>query len=65
MAHQKLDLVGIGEIPQGQGVVRGDSKAVHPLLEKKANPNIQSSNGRTALHMAAEKGHTAVVELLL
>jgi ankyrin repeat protein len=65
MAHQRLDLVGIGEIPQDQGVVRGGSKAVHPLLEKKASPNIQSSNGRTVLHVAAEKEHATVVELLL
>jgi ankyrin repeat protein len=65
IAHQRLDLVGIGEILQGQGVVRRGSKAVQLLLEKKANPNIQDSNGRTALHVAAEKGHMVVVKLLL
>jgi hypothetical protein len=43
----------------------GDVERVKKLLEKGANPNIQSENGWTPLHMAAYKGNVNVVRLLL
>jgi ankyrin repeat protein len=36
-----------------------------PAAREEGQSHIQSSNGRTVLHVAAEKGHATVVELLL
>lgn len=38
---------------------------VRYLLEKGANVDIQTSSGYTALHHAAQQGHTVVITLLL
>lgn len=35
------------------------------LLEKGANVDVQTSSGYTALHQAAQQGHTVVITLLL
>ncbi|KAI9853716.1 MAG: hypothetical protein M1813_001832 [Trichoglossum hirsutum] len=39
--------------------------AARLLLEKGADLNVKTYDGRTALHLAAEKGHETVVQLLL
>jgi hypothetical protein len=38
---------------------------VHLLLEKGANATAEDYEGRVALHMAAERGHLALVQQLL
>lgn len=43
----------------------GSRHIVKKLLQKKAKAILQDQSGRTALHIAAEKGHKEVVELLL
>lgn len=35
------------------------------LLEKGADVDVQTSSGYTALHQAAQQGHTVVITLLL
>lgn len=49
--------------------MRGMVKVVRALLEKGADPKFQATigdeGGRTALHWAANGGHTSVVEMLL
>ena len=44
---------------------RGISEAVQALLEAGAAVDLASSNGVTALHLAAGYGHEAVVRQLL
>lgn len=43
---------------------KGDSKAVHTLLEKGAPVDAQDEKGLTALHYGAMSGHGSVVALL-
>jgi ankyrin repeat protein len=38
---------------------------VEYLLAKGANPDLTDNRGRSAIHIAAERGHTAIVERLL
>ncbi|GMF50752.1 unnamed protein product [Phytophthora fragariaefolia] len=38
---------------------------VQHLIRKRVNLEVQSADGSTALHLAVEKGHAAVVQLLL
>lgn len=38
---------------------------VRYLLEKGADVDVQTSSGYTALHQAAQQGHTVVITLLL
>ncbi|KAE8882503.1 hypothetical protein PF001_g3602 [Phytophthora fragariae] len=38
---------------------------VRHLVKKRVNLEVRSADGSTALHLAAEKGHAAVVQLLL
>ena len=40
-------------------------KVVELLLDRKVDPNIQNTDGKTALRFANENGHFEVVELLL
>lgn len=44
---------------------RGHAPSLNFLLEQGCDPLILSSFGRTALHIAAESGHTVCVEILL
>src|SRR5688572_24340873 len=47
-------------------VTLGDAAKVKALLEQGASPEARNpQNDRTALYFAAEKGHLAIVELLL
>lgn len=43
----------------------GDVKRVKELLAEGAIPDVQDENGKTPLHVAAERGHENVVNLLL
>ncbi|XP_071508793.1 uncharacterized protein [Diadema antillarum] len=43
----------------------GDETALKFLYQMKANPNIYDKLDRSPLHIAAENGHTGVVELLV
>ena len=43
----------------------GDVEAVRSLLSEGADVNVAQGDGMTALHWAAELGHTAVADLLL
>ena len=44
---------------------RGDVKAVESLLDAGVDPNARTAYGVTALHFAADGGHTEVVKVLL
>jgi outer membrane protein assembly factor BamB len=44
---------------------KGDAEAVKALLEKGADVNFKNAYGATALTFAADKGHVAVVKVLL
>jgi ankyrin repeat protein len=46
-------------------VCNGQTEAVKLLLEKCTDPNLQTTDGSTALIWAAGKGQTEVVKLLL
>ena len=48
------------DVPTPDGV-----QSVVQLLEQGADIDLQDNRGRTALHIAAERGHAAIVELLL
>lgn len=43
----------------------GHIDIVNLLLARKANPSVQDSDGKTALHRAAEKSHLEVCRSLL
>ncbi|KAL3664086.1 hypothetical protein V7S43_010972 [Phytophthora oleae] len=43
----------------------GYADVVRHLVKKRVNLEIRSADGSTALHLASEKGHAAVVQLLL
>ena len=43
----------------------GNYKAMGKLLKGKAKKDKQNLNGQSALHKAAEKGHTSSVEMLI
>jgi ankyrin repeat protein len=43
----------------------GFADVVRHLVKKRVNLEVRSADGSTALHLAAEKGHAAVVQLLL
>ena len=47
-----------------QAAMYGRVNVVKLLLKNGADPNIKAPNGKTALGLAREKGHTDVVELL-
>jgi outer membrane protein assembly factor BamB len=44
---------------------KGDVEAVKSLVAKGADVNAKSAYGATALHFAADRGHVAVIKLLL
>ena len=47
-------------------VMKGDTAAVRKLLlDLGIDPNIQANTGRVALHGAAHKGRTAVIQMLV
>lgn len=46
-------------------ISKGCNKSVILLLDAKANCNITDKNGKMPIHIAAEKGHTEITELLL
>jgi ankyrin repeat protein len=54
------------EGPSGlfEAAVLGDHTAVRELLAKGADVNERAEDGRTALHVAAERGHERIVALL-
>ncbi|KAG7381987.1 hypothetical protein PHYPSEUDO_005401 [Phytophthora pseudosyringae] len=43
----------------------GNADVVRHLMKKRVNLEVRSADGSSALHLAAEKGHAAVVQLLL
>ena len=43
----------------------GSSDCVRLLLDNGVNINVKNINGNTALHLAAQKGHTGIVKTLL
>jgi ankyrin repeat protein len=43
----------------------GKLRAAEILLDAGADPNAVSVNGKTALEMAREEGHSEIVELLV
>lgn len=45
--------------------ISGKTDIVEYLLSKKADPFIQDSDGKTALHRAAENNHFAICQILL
>ncbi|VFR01868.1 unnamed protein product [Cuscuta campestris] len=45
--------------------LRGDHLLLNHLLKRGLDPNESNNNGRTALHIAASKGHESCVVLLL
>ena len=50
--------------PLGKAAETGNAEAVRFLLERGADPSVQSSKGRTALECAEQKGHREIVEIL-
>jgi ankyrin repeat protein len=46
-------------------VLNGNSRAVKSLLNEGANPNHKTHQGKTLLHLAAEKGNIEIAQLLL
>jgi len=52
------------ELELRQAAAKGDKEAVASIIEQGVGLNGRSSNGNTALHWAAQKGHIEVVDLL-
>ncbi len=50
-----IDIHDEGDDVLGHFAAHGDAKAVRWLLEHGANPNVKSEEGRTPLHLAAER----------
>jgi ankyrin repeat protein len=48
------------DVPEAEGLA-----TVRLLLERGADPELADDRGRTALLIAAERGHAGIVELLL
>ncbi|EKX32335.1 hypothetical protein GUITHDRAFT_166724 [Guillardia theta CCMP2712] len=48
-----------------EGAREGDSEAVEKLLRGNANLNVRDENGFQALHLAASRGHLAIVRQLI
>ncbi|XP_056378829.1 serine/threonine-protein phosphatase 6 regulatory ankyrin repeat subunit A-like isoform X2 [Hyla sarda] len=55
---------GGGQTPLHIAVWEGDEMMVKFLHQCKANPNLTDQMDRSPLHLAAERGHTGIVELL-
>lgn len=53
-----------GQTPLHIASAEGDEKIVNYLHGFGANANILDNEERTALHLAAENGHTRVVDIL-
>jgi uncharacterized protein len=51
--------------PVADAVMRGDRDAVRNLLKQGADVNAARGDGMTPLHLAAERGDTAMVEMLI
>ena len=51
--------------PLLQAAKQGDVEAVRSLLDGGADPNEAHGDGLTALHIAAERGHVGIAELLI
>jgi len=51
--------------PLHNAVEKGDISAVQSCLDRGADLNAKGCTGRTALMIAAEKGHTEIVRLLI
>ena len=43
---------------------KGDENIIRTLYLSRANPSVMDKEDRTAMHLAAEKGHTSTVEFL-
>ena len=54
-----------GRTPLMEACSQGHLNCVIQLLTAKADPNIQSNDGSTALHQAAKRGYDLVVKLLI
>lgn len=54
-----------GKTPLHLAVDEGIPKVVETLLQYYANPNIQDSQGFTALHIAARRGFFVIAQMLL
>lgn len=59
------DIEGSGWPPLFQAIRRNRRAVVRTLLEGGADPNAKGDDGRTALHVAMERGHEGLVEILL
>jgi len=54
-----------GQRPVHAAVFSGESRALHVLLERHADPNLNDNESRPPLYYAAEQGNVAATELLL
>lgn len=55
----------MGETPLFHTIEINDIQKMEILVNADANVNIQDVNGNTALHIATDKGYSALIELLL
>ncbi len=60
-----LAAAGPPEAPVADAAMRGDADAVRQLVADGADVNTPQGDGTTALHWAAEKGDTEILEILL